>query len=228
MFHGKPANMGMLGQHANHTAKIQCWWTRSRMWICCLHWLSLLQASVSKGSISLADNGARLAGRLAQLHNDISIQSELVQMYAEQQVLDAEADAQAQGLIGVKSALQQGQDVLTQPNSASADAQHVQRPEHLRLGRQTQPRSQPADQNIASAAALVDQRQAVQGRDLRPLIGSQSRRDEHLRGHDQKGRSEIRQRHSNLKSSLRKGRQGPAQGTRYIVHIPAHWSTHLH
>lgn len=43
-----------------------------------------LQASVANGSIRLADNGARLAGRLAQLHDDIARQSELAQMYAEQ------------------------------------------------------------------------------------------------------------------------------------------------
>ena len=43
-----------------------------------------MQASVSKGSIRLADNGARLASRLTQLHDDIERQSELVQMHAEQ------------------------------------------------------------------------------------------------------------------------------------------------
>lgn len=43
-----------------------------------------LQASVAKGSIRLADKGVRLAERLAQLEDDISRQSELVQMYAEQ------------------------------------------------------------------------------------------------------------------------------------------------
>lgn len=39
---------------------------------------------MAKGSIRLADKGVRLAERLAQLEDDISRQSELVQMYAEQ------------------------------------------------------------------------------------------------------------------------------------------------
>ena len=187
-----------------------------------------MQASVNKGSISLADNGARLAGRLAQLHADISCQSELVQMFAEQQLLNAEADAHCHELIGVESALQQGQVVLLQPNSASADSQHVQHPEHLASGRQTQSRSQPVPQNMASAGAVIEQRQAVQGRDFRPLTGSQSRRDGHLRGHDQKGRSETRQGRGISKASPLKGRQRAAQDTRYISKIPAHLLPYLH
>lgn len=197
------------------------------MWDCCLHWLSPLQASVNKGSISLADNGARLAGRLAQLHADISCQSELVQMFAEQQLLNAEADAHGHELIGVESALQHGQDVLLQPNSVSADSRHVQHPEHLASGRQTQSGRQPVH-NMASAGAVIEQRQAVQGHEMRPLIGSQSRRDGHLRGHDQKGRSETRQGRGSSKASPLKGRQRAAQDTRYISKIPAHLLPYLH
>lgn len=226
--YGKPGCLSVLGRHANHTANKQQMCMFSSMWDCCLHWLSPLQASVNKGSISLADNGARLAGRLAQLHADITCQSELVQMFAEQQLLNAEADAYGHELIGVESALQHGQDVLLQPKSASADSQHVQHPEHFASGRQTQSRSQPVPQNMASAGAVVEQGQAVQGRDLRPLTGSQSRHDVHSRGHDQKGRSEPRQGRHGLKASPLKGRQRAAQDTRYTTKIPAHLLPHLH
>ena len=180
-----------------------------------------MQASVNKGSIRLADNGARLAGRLAQLHGDISRQQELVQMFAEQKALDAAENEQHQAsalLHGNEPPSPQGQHMLPSQLS-SAPAHHAQQADQVTFSRQD-----PSDirQSAARAEGNADQRQDTKGRHLWPHSGRQSRHDAQPRDLDIRGRHSARQGHGDPNHSPRKGRQIAEQDTRYIALVYAH------
>jgi len=180
-----------------------------------------VQASVTKGSIRLADNGARLAGRLAQLHGDISRQQELVQMFAEQKALDAAENEQHQAsalLHGNEPPSPQGQNTLLPSQPSSVPAHHAQQADQVTSSRQDQ---SDARQSAARAEGNADQRQDTKGRHLRPHSGRQSRRDAQPRDLDMRGRHSARQGHGDPSHSPTKGRQINEQDTRYIALVYA-------
>ncbi len=176
-----------------------------------------MQASVNKGSIRLADNGARLAGRLAQLHGDISRQQELVQMFAEQKALDAVENEQHQASAashGNEPPSPQGQNMLLPSLPSSVTAHHAQQANQVTFSRQDE---SDARLSAARAEGNADQRQDTKGRHLRPHSGRQSRHDEQPRDLDMRGRHSARQGHGDPNHSPRKGRQINEQDTRYIA-----------
>ncbi|DBA94406.1 TPA: hypothetical protein ACH3X1_002007 [Trebouxia sp. C0004] len=173
-----------------------------------------LQASVNKGSIRLADNGARLAGRLAQLHGDISRQQELVQMFAEQKALDAAAQEQhqANGLShGSEPSSPQTQNMILPSQPSSVPAHHAQQADQVTSSRQDQSGGR---QSAAGAEGNADQRQDTKGRHVRPRSGRQSRRDAQPRDLSMRDRHDARQGHGDPNHSPRKGRQMNEQDTR--------------
>ncbi len=190
------------------------------------HVQSSVQASVNKGSIRLADNGARLAGRLAQLHDDISRQQELVHMFAEQKALDPADNEQHQAsafLHGNEPPPPLGQNRLLPTQPSSAPAHHAQQANQVTSSRQDQ---SDAGQSAAPAENNADQRQDTKGRHLRPHSGRQSRRDAHPRELDMRGRHSARQAHGDPNHSPRKGRQINEQDTRYIALLYAQMHSH--
>lgn len=173
---------------------------------------------MNKGSIRLADNGARLAGRLAQLHGDISRQQELVQMFAEQKALDAVENEQHQAsalLHGDEPPSPQGQNVLLPSRLSSVTAYHAQQAASTRQDQSD------ARHSAARADGNADQRQDTKGRHLRPHSGRQSRRDAQPRDLDMRGRHSARQGHGDPNHSPKKGRQINEQDARYIAPIYA-------
>ena len=176
---------------------------------------------MNKGSIRLADNGARLAGRLAQLHGDISRQQELVQMFAEQKALDAAENEQHQAsalLHGNKSSSPQSQNMLLPSQPSPVTAHHAQQADQVTSSRQDQ---SDARQSAPRAEDNDDQNLDTRGRNLRPHSGRQSRRDAQPRDLDMRGRHSARQGHGDPKYSPRKGRQIDEQDTRYIALVYA-------
>lgn len=175
---------------------------------------------MNKGSIRLADNGARLAGRLAQLHGDISRQQELVQMFAEQKALDTVAKEQHQASAsshGNEPSSPQGQKTLLPSQPSLVLAHHAQQADQVRSSRQDQ---SDARQSAPRAESKADQRQDTKGRH-RPDSGRQSRRDAQPRDLDMKGRHNARQGHGDPNHSPRKGSQIHEQDTRYIALVCA-------
>ena len=176
---------------------------------------------MNKGSIRLADNGARLAGRLAQLHGDISRQQDLVQMFAEQKALDAAENEQHQAsavLHGNEPPSPQGQNMLLPSQPSSVPAHHALQADHVTSSRQDQSDER---QSVARAEGSADQRQDTKGRRLRPHSGKQSRRDAQPRDLDMRGVHGARQGYGDPNHSPKKGRQISEQDTRYIPLVSA-------
>ena len=179
----------------------------------------ILQASVNKGSIRLADNGARLAGRLAQMHEDISRQHELVQMFAEQLAADTEAGASANGNAPPsrgKSHWQQGQAVLSPPKSspATANGHHAQHADHT-IHSRLNPSSTTSDEHYRTARhTAAEQRRDAKGQQAKPFSGSQSRHGQREK-REPKGRFETSRRQDQSVSHAGKGQKSSVLDQRY-------------
>lgn len=200
---------------------------------------TFLQASVVKGSIRLADNGARLSERLAQLEDDISRQSELVKMYAEQLGPNT-APAMQDILHGAPACTNNTplqnvvfRDQQRQPVSRS---QHVQAPGH-------QPKQMPASAHgdaLRQAAHHAKTRQSAQPvpasssapsssraggrhgaifRHARSCAGRRHQRDvdsHAARGQGRPVAAGSKPQQGIQSANARKGRQGPATDSRYV------------
>ena len=200
-----------------------------------------LQASVAKGSIRLADNGARLAGRLAQLDDDIARQSELVQMYAEQlgpnMAPAMQADSHAPSLNNSASwqniAEQKQQQQQAMPSSQPTQNAGQQTLKHgVANAHAPQQTAHPARHDghafpascLALAISRPSSRHAAMGRLARSSADNQHRREPHSNGGSQgaerRGRSvgaANKHRQAGQAPVARKGRQGSAIDGRYTV-----------
>lgn len=203
-----------------------------------------LQASVAKGSIRLADNGARLAGRLAQLDDDIARQSELVRMYAEQLGHPNIAPAMQADLHGPpvrnnaswqKAVEQQQQQHPVASSRHTHNARQQQKLMHgvanAHLSQQT---AQPTDAGHGAHASPASRlppgisadhsRTAAVGQLARSSAGNRHQRSSHssagLQGAEKRGRpigAGDKHRQAGQAPNAGKGRQGHAIDSRYCT-----------
>lgn len=188
---------------------------------------TFLQASVVNGSIQLADNGARLSERLAQLEDDISRQSELVQMYAEQLGPNT-APAMQDDLSTpafTNNTSSQNKLLGDQQRHPVSSSQHVQALGH-------QPKQMPVSVHDVSrqAAHRRETRQGVQpvtassrhgsiDRHARSSADRRHQRDVDSHGAHGRGRPAAtgsQPRQDKQSPNARKGRQGPATDSRFV------------
>lgn len=174
----------------------------------------VLQANVNKGSITLADNGALLANRLAQLQGNIARQSELVQMYAEQSYPNIEASMSHN--VAVKPL---GDDSAWLETDGQRQDQSTSRPAHTQHTERQQNQSGSADalgsqHTRHSAKPQQESRHAVQS-NTTPTGNRRAAVDRHIRStadrrhqHDQQDRSNNRRdTHASEASKLKQNHQ---------------------
>ena len=198
-----------------------------KLWVNCASLCISLQASVAKGSIRLADNGARLAGRLAQLDDDIARQSELVQMYAEQLVPATQDNLSASAFKNNMSSQNMGGQQQHHPVPSSRHAQIAGQQQNQIQGlanghvlhqgaHRAEVRQVPASSS-APGSRQPRSRHTATDRHARSSVDRRHQHDSHSNGCEGRGRPALaasKQRQAAQSPNAKRNRQDPATDSR--------------